>query len=106
MKAHQPPWESFRKDLEKLVIENVPGMWFHTLEKADERSWDAIEEKLRRSFSSLQVTDRWTTALEKGRQSVTFIFCVLEPEEVRSFKLWFGGWEDCLTNAFQTGASS
>jgi hypothetical protein len=103
LKAHQPPWESFRKDLEKLVIENVPGMWFHTLEKADQRSWDAIAEKMRKSFTSLQETGRWAEALEKGRQSVTFVFCVLEPEEVRSFEIWFDGWEDCLGSGFPKG---
>jgi hypothetical protein len=100
LKAHQPPWESFRKDLEKLVVENVPGMWFHTLEKANQRSWSSIESKLRQSFSSLQKTKRWEEALKKGRHAVHFVFCVLEPEEVRSFTVWFDGWEECLDRSF------
>ncbi len=101
LKAHQPPCESFRKDLEKLLVENVPGVWLHTLETANKRSWNAIEDKLRTSFVDLQKSSRWTGALEKGRRSVYFVFCVLKTEEVRSFEVWFDTWAKDLSEGFR-----
>ena len=36
LKAGTSSLEAYRKDFEKLLREGIPGLWFHTLEKANE----------------------------------------------------------------------
>jgi hypothetical protein len=100
LKAHQPAWQSFRKDLEKLIREDVPGLWFHTLISADQRSWDAIEKKIRKSFTDLEKREDCVAAFKDGRGSVHFWFCVLKTEEVKSFDLSFVDWDSDLCKVF------
>lgn len=100
LKAHQPAWESFRKDLEKLVREDVSGLWIHTLANADHRSWDAIEQKIRKSLTNLEKKKDCAAAFKDERGSVHFVFCVLDSKEVKSFDLNFGDWRSDLSRVF------
>lgn len=54
-KANQPPQGAIDKDMEKLVFERVPGLWFHTLRATNSKT-------LERLFSKLKV------GLENGKQ--------------------------------------
>lgn len=73
-KAHNPPTESFRKDLEKLVREGLAGLWFHILKNFDSATFPSIFAKLRDSFHKLELY------LKDGQDErlLLFCFCVLE----------------------------
>ncbi len=71
-KAHNPRPESFRKDLEKLIREGLPGLWFHTIERTDRRTLPAIMGKLSVAFEQLK------QHMEGRHQSIVFAFCILD----------------------------
>ena len=100
LKAHQPPTESFRKDLEKLIREDVPGLRFHTLRGASLRSWSTLEGKLREALTRLEKVEACAPAFREGRGSVHFVFCVLNSEAVRKVDLTLGTWKADLGSGF------
>jgi hypothetical protein len=53
LKAHNCTTEAIRKDLEKLLREKTTGCWFHTLERSDDRTIQALMAKFRQAFSLL-----------------------------------------------------
>jgi len=71
-KAHNPSFEHIRKDIEKLVREGIPGNWFHTLKRIDNRTLPVLFEKLSRSLKEFA-----GVAHEIG-VSILFCFCVIE----------------------------
>jgi hypothetical protein len=76
LKAHNPTKESFRKDLEKLLREELDGLWFHTLDNSNRGTLPSIYEKIKQAFSELKPH-------LKGRdRSILFAFCILEKREL------------------------
>jgi hypothetical protein len=71
-KAHNPPKEHIRKDIEKLLKEKTDGNWFHTLKNIDSRTLRVLFGKMADSLKSCRelVSDR--------QVSIVFSFCVLE----------------------------
>jgi hypothetical protein len=71
-KAHNPPKEHIRKDIEKLLKEKTHGNWFHTLKNIDRRTLRVLFGKMADSLKSCRelVSDR--------QASIVFSFCVLE----------------------------
>lgn len=77
--------EAFRKDFEKLLREGTDGLWFHTLDQADTRTWRAIEGKIGSAFETE------SRHLETARHSLSFAFCVLTPPQFVWFALDLAG---------------
>ena len=111
LKAGLPTWEAFRKDFEKLLREGVPGLWFHTLAKADAKVWTAIENKIRLSLSEIPTEDPDSSTrdrkdlgevIESATNSVHFVFFVLETGSIeQSFNIDFNlDWYDQLKKGF------
>lgn len=100
LKALQSNEESFRKDLEKLLREGVEGMWFHTLESADAKSWKAIGRKLWWSYRKLESDPICADAFADPVHSVRFNFFVLTTCELDTFPVSFANWETDLGNRF------
>jgi len=98
LKKGTPDDEAFRKDMEKLFRERTDGLWFHTLTKADSRTWSTIEEKLGRAFD----TER--RHLDAATHSMSFAYCVLDPPQLVWFDLDLHGdlesqWPQAMRNA-------
>ena len=53
LKAHNCTVEAVRKDLEKLLREKTPGIWFHTLHRANRRTIQTLSRKFASAFSLL-----------------------------------------------------
>lgn len=77
--------EAFRKDFEKLLRERTDGLWFHTLEHADSRTWSTMEERIRSAFRTEQ------KHVDAANHSLSFAFCVLTPPQFVWFELDLGG---------------
>lgn len=73
LKAQLPPVVSFTKDFEKLARENIPGLWFHTLEHANHRTFITLASKMMAAWDVLR--DR---SIVPARE-ITFAVCVLDP---------------------------
>ena len=87
--------EGFRKDFEKLLREGVPGLWFHTLTKANDRTWHSIENMMHEAL------DRVRERAGAATHSVHFAFCVLDPPTLVEFDLDFSAdWRDHLGPRF------
>jgi len=98
LKAGQPGVESFRKDLEKLLQEQIPGMWFHTLVTASPNSWKALYRKIERALASLEV--RFYDEFDTATHSIYFYFCVLDGASIPPFYVGFGTWREDLDRGF------
>jgi hypothetical protein len=72
LKAHHPDEKNIRKDLEKLVRERRTGLWFHTLERADDWRWKALLSKFKDAF------ERLSEYLETTDASYLIAFLALE----------------------------
>ena len=77
LKAHNPPLENFRKDLEKLLREGLDGVWFHTLKSANRGTLPSIFRKMRESFRRLE------DHVVGPDRTMLFAFCVLDPSRRR-----------------------
>ncbi len=90
--------EAFRKDFEKLLRERTDGLWFHTLEHANMRTWSKMEERLQRAFQ----TER--KHVDAANHSLSFAFCVLNPPQFVWFDLDLDGdfgsqWPQAMRDA-------
>lgn len=85
LKAHTATGESFRKDLEKLIREGLPGLWFHTLKNADRRTLPTIFKKVQSAVESLE------GYLVGEKHVIVFVFCVLERRELYIAELHMDG---------------
>ncbi len=75
LKAHNPHKESFRKDLEKLVREEIHGLWFHTIENCNKRTLPSIFNKITKAFVDIK------PYLKGKHRIILFAFCVLDSKE-------------------------
>jgi hypothetical protein len=74
-KAHNPPEESIKKDIEKLIREEIVGGWFHLLRNANLGTFKSLFNK----FASA-IEDRIAATKDHPiRESkIVFCFCVLD----------------------------
>ena len=72
LKAHNCTVEAIRKDVEKLLRENIDGMWFHTLRTGDLTTLRALVSKFRSAFALLP------ECLRTNQRSFLFAFFALE----------------------------
>ena len=73
LKAHNCTEENIRKDLEKLLREGIPGLWFHTLAAADMTTINSLFKKFRDAFLKEK------KHLGESSQFIVFAFCILDP---------------------------
>lgn len=94
-KAHNPPKKHIKKDVEKIVKEEIPANWFHTLKNVDSKTLVSLFNNLKESFIELK-GDR-TREL-----SVLFCFCVLEKRWacIKHFHHSGEGYEDYVDSFF------
>lgn len=98
LKAGTASPEAFRKDFEKLLREETPGLWFHTLEAASIAAWSTLEAKMTDALSRL------STHADAASHTIHFAFCVLDVPELVEFDLDFAdGWRDRLGPALARG---
>ena len=88
LKAHNCELESIRKDLEKLLRENVDGIWFHTLEKANSTTFRSLFSKFAAAFHKVK------THYATSNRDYLFAFCVLNPNFLVSRMISFNGNPD------------
>lgn len=82
LKAGTPPDLSFSKDIEKLLVEATPGLWFHTLATANRRTWTTLAGRVEAALGTkLQLISQPHPHL------IHFAFCVLNPPQLRRFHL-------------------
>lgn len=84
LKAGNPPIESFRKDLEKLIREKLNGLWFHTLVSASEMTWQGIFDKVRESF---RLIDKHAVS---ANHKLDFAFCVINTQQLYVAEITLG----------------
>ena len=70
-KAHNPQKEHIRKDIEKLIKEEITGNWFHTLKNVDNRTIPTLFDKFKESFLNC-------SNIIKEDLSLVFCFCIIE----------------------------
>lgn len=94
-KAHNPPKEHIKKDVEKIVKEGIPGNWFHTLKNVNSRTLDSLFNKFKQSFREFE-GERSSTL------SVLFCFCVLDKRWacIKHFYYEGGDYEDYVDSFF------
>jgi len=80
--------EGLRKDLEKVLREDVDALWFHTLENTDRGTLPTLFAKLRDAFALLD------KELAGRARSIVFAFCVLKREELWLMTLALSGPAD------------
>lgn len=85
LKAGTASVEAFRKDFEKLLRERTDGLWFHTLERATSRTWDALERKMGDAFA------REMQHVAPADHSLSFAFAVLERPQLVWFEIDLDG---------------
>ena len=68
-KAGTPEKASIEKDLKKLVLEELPGNWFHTLKNANSQTLNVLSKKFTDSMKPL-----WKALHEP----IVFSFCILD----------------------------
>ena len=66
-KAHNPQVEKIRKDIEKLIRENISGNWFHTLKNIDSKTIPTLFNKFKDSFQKCS---------ENITKKLSFVFCL------------------------------
>ncbi len=69
-KAHNPPIDHIKKDVEKLLKEDVPGCWNHLLKNVDTNTIPSLFEKFKKSISEL--------INEKNQSEILFSICIIE----------------------------
>jgi len=72
LKAHNCTDENIRKDIEKLLREGIPALWFHTLAAADRGTFESLYEKFRKAFRTEQ------KHLGGLSHFIVFAICVLD----------------------------
>jgi hypothetical protein len=87
-KAHNCTDESIRKDVEKLIREKTDGIWFHTLEKADNATFKRLFSKFVLAFQKLKAH------YETSDRDYLFVLCTLDPNYLLSRWVSFNGGSD------------
>jgi hypothetical protein len=91
-KAHNPGYELFRKDVEKLLGEGIIGNWFHLLKNVDKGTLRVICEKLSKSLIDCY------RPKEHLQVSIVFTFCVFEKHWACIKHFDFTGGSDGFTS--------
>jgi hypothetical protein len=98
LKAHNPRKENIRKDIEKLMREDVPGNWFHTLKNIDRRTLLKIFNKIAGSIKDCKKNG------DENNLSIIFSFCVLEQQwgciKHFDYKPEYGEFNEYVDNFF------
>ncbi len=76
LKAHNTTKENLRKDLEKLLREEIDGLWFHTLENCNSATLPRICKKFMDAFYDLR------QYFGGKPRIILVVFCVLETKEL------------------------
>lgn len=71
-KAHNPPQEQIKKDVEKLIKESIVGNWIHTLKNIDPQTLPKLFDKFIASMIEC------SEMVGEREVSMVFCFCVLE----------------------------
>ena len=71
-KAHHPPQEQIRKDIEKLIREGDAGNWVHTLKNIDNQTLQTLFVKFIASINE------FSEIVGENEVSIVFCFCVLD----------------------------
>ncbi len=74
LKAHNVKQEYIRKDIEKLMRENIPGNWFHTLKNIDGGTLHKIFKKIADSIKDCK------NNCDYKNFTILFSFCVLKQQ--------------------------
>lgn len=74
-KAHNPTSKSIEKDIEKLLREDVLGVWYHTFKSTNSRTIPALFEKFIKGI--LEVKDKI-----RNKHGVLFYILVLDKREI------------------------
>jgi len=69
-KAHNPPKEHIKKDIEKLLRENVPGCWIHLFKNVDSNTIPSLFKKFKDSIFELNN--------KKNQSKILFSICIIE----------------------------
>jgi hypothetical protein len=85
LKAHNPPIKNIQKDLEKLLREQIPGVWFHTLRNTNRRTLRSLSRKFTRSFRDLK------DDLAGTDRTLLFAICILEKGQLLQTELVVNG---------------
>ena len=98
LKAGTATLEAFRKDFEKLLREEVSGLWFHTLSSASESAWRVLEEKMTEALKRLSIH------ADSASHCIAFAFCVLDEPMLVEFEIDFtADWRHRLGLALAQG---
>ena len=71
-KAHNPPMEHIKKDLEKIVKEKIGGNWVHFLKNIDSKTLKSLFEKIASSLKTFK------GEICENKTSIIFSCCVYE----------------------------
>lgn len=82
LKQGTPKADQFAKDIEKLLVEAAPGLWFHTVESADARTWAVLAGRVRESL-----TEKLPLITQPHPHLLHFAFCVLRQRQLVEFDL-------------------
>jgi len=69
-KAHNPPMDHIKKDVEKLLRENLPWCWNHLLKNADSNTIPSLFKKFKKAIYEL--------INEKNQSEILFSICIIE----------------------------
>lgn len=95
-KAHYCGVENIRKDWEKLLREDVTGVWFHTLERGNASRVGCLLETIRRAFGQL------SAHIETSKRSYLISICSLETRTLYWSWLTFAGSIDLNLAAIES----
>jgi hypothetical protein len=98
-KAHNPPPKDIKKDIEKLLREDVPGCWNHLLKNADSGTISTLFRKFEKSISD--VIKETTGVINK---KILFSICIIE-KKLAIQKLLIIPENNIIGNFFKFGYS-
>ena len=71
-KAHNPPKDQIKKDVEKLLRENVPGCWNHLLKNVDSGTIPSLFKKIKDSIVKIKTNNKI------NQSEILFSVCIIE----------------------------
>lgn len=102
LKAGNPASSAFAKDLEKLLREARPGLWFHTLLGANAATMASLCRKIEEGIGRAL-----PMAPAGAATPLHFALCVLRPAQLIEFDLDLtGGWRAQLADGLRLPAAS
>lgn len=102
LRAHNPHEESLRKDLEKLVREEIYGLWFHTVLNTNRGTLPSLFGKFRRAL------DRLDAHVGGKPRQIDFAICCLTDRRLVQATLPLGEgrpWAEAVGRLFSSPQS-